>query len=641
MSDRLTHECGLAFVRLKHPLSYYQEKYNSPLWGFYKLFLLMEKQHNRGQDGAGIGACKIGVKPGLPFMFRERSVEPNPLDKIFRRLLDEYEAKARRGDIHPEFAATVKNHFDFGAELYVGHLRYGTSGGYNESCCHPYFRKNNWAARNLLLAGNFNMTNTQELNRQLIALGQHPVFNTDTQTLLEEMGHWLDEQHREVRQACLDDNPKLSGEKLAQEAGKRLDPGRILKSAGRKWDGGYAIVGILGNGDAFLTRDPNGIRPLHYFEDDEVIAAASERVPLMTIFGKEADTISEVAPGEAIIVKQDASLHREQIRPAGERLACSFERIYFSRGNDPEIYQERKALGAALVPRVLKAIGNDFGKTVFSFIPNTAEIAFQGFMQELDREARRTQINELVRLQKEKGKPLEASELEAILLPDWPRTEKVAHKDIKLRTFITQEKSRRDLVSHVYDISYGSVNHDDTLVVLDDSIVRGTTLRESIIGMLARLNPGRILIVSTAPQIRYPDVYGIDMSEIEKFVAFEAAVSLLKGSGREGLVAEVYRECIQQLNRPDMDLSNPVKKIYEPFSAEEISRRISELITPEIPGWSGKVDVIYQGIDALHQALPHNKGDWYFTGNYPTPGGYRCLARAFANYYENRQGRSY
>jgi amidophosphoribosyltransferase len=641
MSDFLSHECGLAFVRLKHPLSYYQEKYGTPLWGFYKLFLLMEKQHNRGQDGAGIGACKLGVKPGYPFMFRERSVEPNPLDRIFRRLLAVWDKRVQTGDIHPEFAATAKTSFDFAAEVYLGHLRYGTSGGYNESCCHPYFRKNNWAARNLLLAGNFNMTNTPELNHELIDLGQHPVFDTDTQTLLEELGHWLDEEHRALREQVIRENPGISGEPLARQVEAEMNPGRILAKASKKWDGGYSLVGVFGGGDAFLTRDPCGIRPLHYFEDDEVLAAASERVPLMTIFSKPAEAIEEVLPGQAIIIKANGTITKEQVRQPLERRSCSFERIYFSRGNDPEIYQERKKLGAALVPSVLKAIGDDFDRTVFSFIPNTAEVAYQGFIQGLEEHLRRQRVESLLSLQESRGGQLTRADIESAILGGWPRTEKVAHKDIKLRTFITQEKARRDLVSHVYDISYGSVLRDDTLVVLDDSIVRGTTLRESIIAMLARLNPRRIIIVSTAPQIRYPDVYGIDMSEIEKFVAFKAVVCLLKETGRDGIISEVYRECHRLLEKPEAVTVNPVAKLYEPFTPEAISAKIAQLIRPEIAGWTGSIEVIFQSIEALHQALPGNSGDWYFTGNYPTTGGYRCLLRAFVNYYERRSERSY
>ncbi|MCZ6672559.1 MAG: amidophosphoribosyltransferase, partial [Verrucomicrobia bacterium] len=550
----------------------------------------------------------------------------------------DYNQKVDGGIIHPEFAATVKENFDFGAEIYLGHLRYGTSGGYSESSCHPYFRRNNWPTRNLMVAGNFNMTNTGELNERLINRGQHPIFDTDTQTILEEIGYHLDEEHRRLYHENRDVKD-LSGMENAKAISERLDVAEILKESSKEWDGGYSIAGMIGNGDCFAIRDPWGIRPFHYFEDDEVIAIASERAPLMTVFSKPIEDIQEVNPGEAIIINRNGILKRHQIRDPQERVSCSFERIYFSRGNDQEIYKERKALGRALVAPILKAINNDLENSVFSFIPNTAEVAYYGLMDGL-REDRRKKVKEEIILRTQTGE-LDEAFLDQVIMRNWPRSEKVALKDIKLRTFISQEKIRADLASHIYDISYGSVEETDNLICLDDSIVRGTTLKQSIVKILARLQPKQIFIVSTAPQIRYPDCYGIDMSQLHKFIAFEAAIDLLKDQGRENLIRNVYLDCIEQSKKPVELMTNRVKRIYESFTDEEISAKISQKVCPEFDFWDGKLAIIYQTIENLRKALPNHKGDWYFTGNYPTPGGFQALNRAFINYYENREERSY
>ena len=638
MSDRLTHECGLAVVRLRKPLEYYAEKYGTPLWGFYRLFLLMEKQHNRGQDGAGVGAVKLNMEAGSPYIFRERSVKSNPLDRIFKGLMKDYDSRVKSGDIHPEFVETVKKNFNFGAELLMGHLRYGTSGGYSQKVCHPYFRKSNWPMRNLLLAGNFNMTNTTDLNKRLVGRGQHPVFGTDTQTILEEVGYHLDEEHDRLYRHFRDDEG-LGGLENSKKISRELDPARVLRESGQDWDGGYSIGGLIGNGDLFVLRDPWGIRPLYALVNDEVIAYASERAPLMTVFQKTADEVREVEPGTIEVVKFDGQHSVERVREKTPLSPCSFERIYFSRGNDLEIYAERKKLGAALAPKIVELIDGDLENTVFSYIPNTSEVAYYGLMQGLRRH-RRAEVKAAI-LEKMKAGTLTEDCLDELITSNWPRSEKVANKDIKLRTFISQEKGRGEMVSHVYDISYGSVNVGDTLVCLDDSIVRGTTLKRSIIKILARLKPSKIIIASTAPQIRYPDCYGIDMSELGNFIAFQAMVDLLRENGKSSLLREVYDACVEQRDAEPAELKNHVKTLYDTFSNEQISRRISELVTPEIPGWDGSVRIVFQTIESVHEALPNNKGDWYFTGNFPTPGGYQSLNQAYINYFEKRSGRSY
>jgi len=638
MSESIKHECGLAVVRLRKPLQYYADKYGTPLWGFYRLFLLMEKQHNRGQDGAGVGAVKLGMEAGEPYVFRERSVKQNSLDRLFKSQMREYDARVKSGEIHPEFVETVKKNFDFGAELLLGHLRYGTSGGYSQKVCHPYFRKSNWPMRNLLLAGNFTITNTNQLNERLISRGQHPVFDTDTKAILEEVGYHLDEEHNRLYRHFRDDEG-LGGLANSGKISAELDPVRILREASQDWDGGYSIGGLIGNGDLFVLRDPWGIRPLYALVDDEVIAYATERAPLMTVFQKTVDEVREVEPGTTEVVKFNGHHYVERIREHKPLSPCSFERIYFSRGNDIEIYEERKKLGAALVPEILQAIGNDWEKTVFSYIPNTSEVAYYGLMQGLRRH-RRSEVK-LSIIERMRAGTLTEECLDELILANWPRSEKVANKDIKLRTFISQEKGRGEMVSHVYDISYGSVHPGETLVCLDDSIVRGTTLKRSIIKILARLRPSRILIVSTAPQIRYPDCYGIDMSELGNFIAFQSMVELLRDHGKSELLEEVYRACLEQRNSRPEEMKNYVKTLYDCFSDDQIAAKISKLVTPEISDWDGEVRLLFQTIESLHQALPKNKGDWYFTGNYPTPGGYQALNQAYINFFEKRTGRSY
>lgn len=638
MSDPIRHECGIALVRLLKPLSYYQEKYGTPLWGFSKLFLLMEKQHNRGQDGAGVACVKLDVPAGEPFMFRERQVKSNPLDKIFKALLKQYQEKVTAGTIHPEFADTVKKHFDFGGELLMGHLRYGTSGGYNLSSCHPYFRRSPWPTRNLALAGNFNMTNTGALNDSLIAMGQHPIFATDTQALLEKIGFYLDEEHEDLYRFLRTRN--LDGAEISKRISEDFDLGRVITRASKDWDGGYALVGMMGNGDAFIARDPSGIRPCHYFQNDEVIAVASERAPLMTSFDLAVEDVREVEPGHVLVIKKRGEAKSIRFTQSLPRTSCSFERIYFSRGNDVDIYLERKALGARLASQVLKAIEHDWANTIFSFIPNTAEVAYYGLMSAL-REIRRDEVKSAILEASRQGR-LDDALLDDLILRNWPRGEKVVGKDVKIRTFIGQENFRNQLAGHAYDITYGSVRPGNNLVCVDDSIVRGTTLRRSILRMLSRLNPKKIVILSTAPQIRYPDCYGIDMSELSKFIAFEAAVALLKEHGKGELLEEIYRACRDEVAKPaGATLENQVRRVYEPFTPEEISAKITDLVRPRRIDWKGEIEIIFQTIENLHVAVPNHTGDWYFTGRYPTPGGYRVVNQAFINYYEQGEGRSY
>ncbi|BET68393.1 amidophosphoribosyltransferase [Opitutales bacterium ASA1] len=637
MSDDIRHECGIALVRLKKPLEHYFLQHGTPLYGLFKLFLLMEKQHNRGQDGAGIGAVKFDMPPGEPYMFREREIKANPIDRIFRDLLKTYNGLVRDGSVHPEFPATVKKHFEFGAELYLGHLRYGTSGGYHMSVCHPFFRRSSWPTRNLMLAGNFNMTNTAELNDSLIAMGQHPIFATDTQALLEKMGYHLDvlheELYRELRCRGLD------GPDLTKVMHEEFDVAEMVRRAAKKWDGGYSLVGAIGTGDAFIVRDPNGIRPAYYYENDDVFAVASERPPLLTVFDADVENIKEVPAGHVMVIKRDGRIVCEPFTETRPRSSCSFERIYFSRGNDPDIYRERRALGAGLATQVLDAVEHDLERTVFSFIPNTAETAYEGLLEEL-RRRRRAEVKQSI-LDASRDGTLDEALLDRIVLHNWPRSAKIAHKDVKLRTFISQEKWRGEMSSHVYDITYGVAGSGDSLVCVDDSIVRGTTLRRSVLKILSRLDPKRIVVASTAPQIRYPDCYGIDMSELGKFIAFEATVELLREHGREDMLREIYERCLADLKLPVHEQHNQVKRLYDQFTADEISAKIGKLVRPRDVPWQGEVIVIYQTIENLHAALPHHGGDWYFTGRYPTPGGVRVVNQAFVNYYEKNQGRSY
>jgi amidophosphoribosyltransferase len=637
MSESIQHECGIALIRLLKPLEYYVEKYGSPLYGYNQLFLLMEKQHNRGQDGAGIGCVKLGVPPGQPYMFRERSIKPNPLARIFGDQLKRYQRMVEKGIIFPEFPNTVKEHFDFGGELLMGHLRYGTSGSYESTTCHPFVRQSNWPTRSLMLAGNFTITNEKSLNQELINRGQHPIFGTDTKALIEELGFHFDEAHAAIYRRMRDAN--VPGPEIPAIISRELDPLRILRKSADNWDGGFAIAGIIGNGDVFVMRDPNGIRPCHYIQNDEVIAFASERVALMTIFNQPQEAVHEVVPGHAAVIKNNGTFSLQPFTASRPITPCSFERIYFSRGNDPEIYRERKALGAALVDLIVDAINGDFGNSVFSFIPNTAEVAYHGMMDGL-RSFRRTEVKTAI-LEASKQGTLNESLLDELIMNNWPQGEKIAHKDIKLRTFITQEKARAQLVSHVYDITYGIVRPDDVLVCVDDSIVRGTTLQQSILKILSRTNPRKIVIASTAPQIRYPDGYGIDMSELGKFIAFRAAVALTRESGNEKLLQEVYEACVAQADKPYEQMKNHVRRIYDAFSNEDISHKISDLVYPRNIDWNGEVSILFLPIEKMQLALPKHNGDWYFSGNYPTPGGYYVLNQAYINYYEAIEGRSY
>ncbi len=635
MSDRITHECGVAMVRLLKPLAYYQEKYGTPLWGFTKLFLLMEKQHNRGQDGAGVACVKLDMPAGAPFMFRERNIKSNPLDRIFRGLLGQYNAHVSSGVIHPEFTPTVKANFDFGGELLMGHLRYGTSGGYNISSCHPYFRRSPWATRNLALCGNFNLTNTATLNRSLIAMGQHPIFETDTQAILEKIGFFLDEEHEDIYRFLR--KRDLSGEELSRRISDDLDVTRVITRAAENWDGGYVLGGLIGNGDCFVVRDPSGIRPCFWFQNEEVVAFASERAPLMTVFDLEAAEVQEITPGNVVVIKKRGTVTDQPFTAPMAKTPCSFERIYFSRGNDVDIYRERQALGGGLADQIIRAIDHDWANTVFSYIPNTSETAFFGLMSAL-RARRRDEVKSAI-LSACRSGTLDEALLDELILRNWPRAEKVVSKDIKLRTFIGQENLRNQLASHVYDITYGSIRPGvDNLVIVDDSIVRGTTLRRSILRILARLNPRKIVIVSTAPQIRYPDCYGIDMSELGKFIAFEAAVELIRDRGQADLLDEIYELCRNEVTKGGS--VNHVRRIYDPFSPEEISAKIVERVRPKIE-WQGEIQIIFQTIENLHAAVPNHRGDWYFTGKYPTPGGYHVVNQAYVNYYEKQDGRAY
>ena len=637
MSEKLTHECGIALIRLLKPLEYYYEKYGTNLYALQKLFLLMEKQHNRGQDGAGIGAVKLNTTVGEPFMFRDRSMDANPLSQIFNRQLARYDALKSEGIMHPEFPKTVKDHFEFAAEIYIGHLRYGTSGGYGIGSCHPYFRRSNWAAKNLLLAGNFNMTNTEALNQQMIDSGQHPIFDTDTQSILESIGSCLDREHDRIWETM--STQSLTGRELSDAVGRAMNPVETLLETTKSWDGGYVIAGIIGNGDCFLLRDPSGIRPCYYFINDEFAAFASERVPLMSIFEKEKESILELDPGKIICIKADGQILTGKQPVELPRKSCSFERIYFSRGNDPCIYAERKALGASLKNQVIDAIDHDFSNTLFSYIPNTAETAYYGFLEELQHHFQQYIKEQILQAQAENQ--LTEGLLNDLFDGPWVRAEKIANKDLKLRTFITQEKNRTQLVSHVYDITYGVVSPGDNLVCLDDSIVRGTTLRESILKILTRLKPGKIIIASTAPQIRYPDCYGIDMSEIGKFIAFQAATELLHERGAEHLLHDIYQNCCAQANKPPEKMVNHVRRIYDFFKTDEISAKISQMIRPQGVDWDGEVEVIFQTLENLSAALPDHKGMWYFNGEYPTPGGYAVLNQAYINFFEKKVERSY
>lgn len=632
MSDAIKHECGIALLRLKKPLSFYKEKYGSAFYGIQKMYLLMEKQHNRGQDGAGLASIKLDVEPGERYISRIRSNQSQPIQDIFAQINQRINEELTA---HPEYNDNVdlqKQEIPYIGELFLGHVRYGTFGKNSIESVHPFLRQNNWMHRNLIVAGNFNMTNVKELFDDLVRLGQHPKEMADTVTVMEKIGHFLDDEVTDLYQQCK--NEGLSKREASPEIAERLDIARILRRASKNWDGGYAMAGLLGHGDAFVTRDPAGIRPAFYYQDDEIVVVASERPVIQTVFNVPFEAIREITPGHAIIVKKDGRVLDEQIREALPLKACSFERIYFSRGSDAEIYQERKELGKLIMPAVLEAIGNDTDNTVFSYIPNTAETSFYGMVEAAQDFLNQRKISDILA----NKEVLTAEKLQDILSVKL-RTEKVAIKDAKLRTFITEDSSRDDLVAHVYDVTYGVIKPSDNLVIIDDSIVRGTTLKKSIIKMMDRLHPKKIVIVSSAPQIRYPDCYGIDMAKLEGLIAFQAALELLKERNLYHLVDEVYQKSKAQENFPDSEVVNYVKEIYAPFTDQEISDKIAEMLTSS--DVNAEVKIIFQTVANLHTACPKNLGDWYFTGDYPTNGGNRVVNRAFMNFYEGKDARAY
>ncbi len=632
MSDALKHECGIALIRLLKPLEYYKEKYGTAFYGVNKMYLLMEKQHNRGQDGAGFASIKLNTTPGDRYISRLRSNAAQPIQDIFNQINERINQEITD---NPEYASDValqKKHIPYIGELFLGHVRYGTFGKNSIESVHPFLRQNNWMHRNLIVAGNFNMTNVFQLFNNLVELGQHPKERADTVTVMEKIGHFLDDEVRKLYKKLKKEGfTKVEASPMIAE---RLNVAKILRKSAKNWDGGYAMAGLLGHGDSFVLRDPAGIRPAYYYKDDEVVVVASERPVIQTVFNVNFEDVQELTPGHAIITKKSGEVSIKQILEPLERKACSFERIYFSRGSDAEIYKERKMLGRLLMPEVLKSIEHDTINTVFSYIPNTAETSFYGMVEAAQDELNR-QKNQTILAEKE---TLTDARLQEILEYKL-RTEKIAIKDVKLRTFITEDSSRDDLVAHVYDVTYGVVKPQDNLVIIDDSIVRGTTLKKSIIKMMDRLNPKQLVIVSSAPQIRFPDCYGIDMARLEDLVAFRATLELLKENNQYEIIDEVYEKCKKQVDLEDVDVQNFVKEIYEPFTDQQISDKISELLSePEV---KTKVKIIYQTVDNLHKACPKNLGDWYFTGDYPTFGGNRVVNRAFINFYEGNKDRAY
>jgi amidophosphoribosyltransferase len=633
MSDALKHECGIALVRLLKPLSYYHTKYNTSFYGMNKTYLLMEKQHNRGQDGAGVANIKFEVEPGTRYISRYRSNHKQAIADIFKRIQLKFEEAGKQNPSCLSDVKWLKKNLPFTGELWLGHLRYGTYGGNSVEACHPFLRQNNWMTRNLVVAGNFNMTNVDELFNDLIRLGQHPKEKADTVTVMENIGHFLDEENEEMYAKF----KKLGNSKqeISPLIAEHMDIANILRRSAKNWDGGYAIAGLLGHGDAFVLRDPAGIRPAFYYKDDEVVVVASERPAIQTAFNVAIESIKEVKPGHALIIKRNGKITEEKIKEPTQRLSCSFERIYFSRGSDRDIYAERKELGRLLCQQTLQAVDYDLRNTVISYIPNTAEVAFYGMMHGMEdylRDVKKRKIKEL-------GSELNDEKL-AEILSIRPRTEKIAIKDAKLRTFITNDNDRSDMVTHVYDITYGTIRRGvDNLVIIDDSIVRGTTLKNSILRILDRLGPKKIIIVSSAPQIRYPDCYGIDMARIGDLIAFRAAIKLLEEKNLEHIIDEVYERCKEQLEYHVDDMKNIVRKIYQPFTAEEISAKIAELVKPE--DLKAELQIIFQKIEDLHSACPNHRGDWYFSGNYPTPGGNRVVSKAFVNFIEKINERAY
>jgi len=632
MSDSIKHECGIALVRLLKPLSYYKEKYGTAFWGLNKLYLLLEKQHNRGQDGAGIASLKFDTEPGTRYISRKRSNNSQPIQDVFSHINKRIATILQENPDKKNDVAWQKANMPYIGELFLGHVRYGTFGGNSIENVHPFIRQSNWKHRSLIMAGNFNMTNSKQLLNDLVKIGQHPKENTDTVIIMEKIGHFLDKEVEKLYQKFKkQDISKLEASALIS---KNINVKHILQKSAKKWDGGYAMAGLLGHGDAFVLRDPNGIRPAFYYQDDEVLAVASERPALQTVFNSSIDKIKELENGEAIIIKKEGKITITQVLKAKEKKACSFERIYFSRGNDTDIYKERKELGKLIFPEILKTINNDITNTVFSYIPNTAETAFFGM-----REAAEDYLNEQkIKILLEGKGNLTAKKVREVLA-EKPRIEKIAIKDAKLRTFITDDSSRDDLVAHIYDITYGVIKPTDNFVIIDDSIVRGTTLKKSILRIVDRLNPKKIIVVSSAPQIRYPDCYGIDMAKLGDFIAFRAAVSLLKETNRVSVLLDVYEECKKELKKKDADMYNAVTAIYKPFTNAEISNKITSLLTANVI--KAEVQIIYQTVANLHNAIPNHLGDWYFTGDYPTPGGNRVVNEAFINYFTGKNLRAY
>lgn len=633
MSDPIKHECGLAIVRLKKPLAHYRAAYGTANWGLRKLYLLMEKQRNRGQDGAGMAVLRQNVAYGSPYIARHREGGPTCLDRLWKHVRDDFTRVMEENKLTLDDVDGIKANFGFCGEVYLGHLRYGTHGGYGIDNCHPFVRHSNWPSRTLCVAGNFNLTNTDEIFRMLVDMGQHPVGHADTSTVMEKIGHFLDVANEAIVRKAEEKN--ITGDELRTVIADQLDLSKVLKRAARAWDGGYFMAGIVGHGATFALRDPNGIRPAFWYEDDEVVACASERAALVTCFDVAPEQVREVTPGCALIIDHRGKAGEVEILAKAQQRHCTFERIYFSRGNDADIYRERKALGVELVPALLQAVDHDLAHTVLSYIPNTAESAYYGLCEGLEAWLAEWKERQILDLQAQ-GQLTSERLREILAVRPW--TEKAAQKDAKLRTFITGEDDRGDMVAHVYDITRGILRPGvDSIVAIDDSIVRGTTLRQSILRMLARLKPKRIVIMSSAPQIRYPDCYGIDMSELGKFVAFEAAVCLLRESGQTRILDEVLADC--RAVKPGDDAPNHVKRIYAPFTDEQISARIAELVRPK--EWTGELRVVYQTVAGLRNAIPHHSGDWYFTGDYPTPGGTRVCNRAFVNYMEKKTGRAY
>mgnify|MGYP001328625398 CR=1 FL=1 len=632
MSDTIKHECGIALIRLLKPLEFYKEKYGTAFYGVNKMYLMMEKQHNRGQDGAGFASIKLDTSPGERYISRVRSIAQQPIQDIFSQINERINKEFQE---HPEYAENValqKKHIPYIGELLLGHVRYGTFGKNNVENVHPFLRQNNWMHRNLIVAGNFNMTNVTQLFDGLVELGQHPKEKADTVTIMEKIGHFLDDavakKYKQLK------NEGYSKHECSPLIAERLNIAKILKKASKNWDGGYAMAGLLGHGDSFVLRDPAGIRPAYYYMDDEIVVVASERPVIQTVFNVAFEDVKELDPGHAIITKKSGDTSIKKIIKPLERKACSFERIYFSRGSDAEIYQERKKLGRLLMPQVIEAIDDDTKNTVFSYIPNTAETSFFGMIETVEDHLNRKKTTAIL-----EGMGGLSAEKVTQILSERPRIEKIAIKDVKLRTFITEDNNRDDLVTHVYDVTYGVIKPTDNLVIIDDSIVRGTTLKKSIIKMMDRLKPKKIIVVSSAPQIRYPDCYGIDMARLETLIAFRAMLELLRERNKYHLIEETYNKCKLQTELEDKDVKNFVKDLYDMFTDQEISAKISELISDKTVG--AKVVTIFQSVENLHQACPNNLGDWYFTGNYPTVGGNRVVNKAFINFYEGNPERAY